>query len=71
MLFDQLKDVQSPQDEEVDNMIYTKGLLEGEILQYRTMLEKATYYESLLNKKAEIEIAIEKTVDFIRAKHSQ
>ena len=71
VLFDQLKDVQSPQDEEVDNMIYTKGLLEGEILQYRTMLEKATYYESLLNKKAEIEIAIEKTVDFIRAKQSQ
>ncbi len=32
------------------------------------MLEKATYYESLLNKKAEIEIAIEKTVGFIRAK---
>ena len=71
LLKDQLKDVRSPQDEEIDDMIYTKGLLEGEILQYRTMLEKAIYYENLLHQKSEIEKTIEKTERFINAKQSQ
>lgn len=71
LLKDQLKDVRSPQDEEIDDMIYTKGLLEGEILQYRTMLEKAIYYENLLHQKSEIEKTIEKIERFINAKQSQ
>ena len=52
-------------------MIYNKGLLEGELLQYRTMLEKAIYYESLLNKKKEFETKIGETKRFISAKQSQ
>jgi hypothetical protein len=71
LLKNQLKDVRSPQDEEIDGMIYTKGLLEGEILQYRTMLEKAVYYENLLHQKSDMEKAIAKTERFINAKQSQ
>lgn len=71
LLKNQLMDVRSPQDEEIDGMIYTKGLLEGEILQYRTMLEKAVYYENLLHQKSELEKAIAKTERFINAKQSQ
>ena len=67
----ELQEIRSPQDEEIDNMIYNKGLLEGELLQYRTMLEKAIYYESLLNKKKEFETKIGETKRFISAKQSQ
>ena len=67
----QLKSVQSPQDEEIDNMIYEKGVLDGEIMQYRTMLEKAVYFESLVQQKDELESTIAKTERFINAKQNQ
>lgn len=67
-LFLALKDVRSPQDEEIDNMLYRKGLLEGECLQYRTMLEKALYYEQLIHQKDEYTKKCEETQRFIEAK---
>lgn len=70
LLNSQLKDVRSPQDEEIDNMIYEKGVLDGEIMQYNTMLEKAIYYESLLNQKNELESSIAITERFIDAKQN-
>lgn len=70
LLQDQLENVRSPQDEEIDNLIFNKGLLEGEIMQYRTMLEKAIYYEELIQRKEELEKLINKTERFIKAKHN-
>lgn len=52
LLTQELKSTLSPQDEEIDEMIYNKGLIEGEILQYRTLLERASYYEGLIEKKS-------------------
>ena len=70
LLQDQLENVRSSQDEEIDNLIFSKGLLEGEIMQYRTMLEKAIYYEELIQRRAELEISIKRTERFINAKQN-
>lgn len=50
-----LEDVKSFNEETVDNLNSKKGYLEGEILQYRTMLENAELYEKLVKKKNELE----------------
>ena len=39
-------------------------------MQYRTMLEKAIYYEELIQRRAELEISIKKTERFITAKQN-
>ena len=71
LLTQELKSTISPQDEEVDEMIYHKGLIEGEILQYRTMLERASYYEGLIEKKEQLQSLIAKEERFINAKEVQ
>lgn len=43
-----LKNVRTTTDEQLDQLIQTKGFKEGEILQYKTLLETALQYESLL-----------------------
>lgn len=50
-----LEDVKSFNEETVDNLNSKKGYLDGEILQYRTMLENAELYEKLIEKKNELE----------------
>ena len=50
-----LEDVKSFNEETIDNLNSKKGYLEGEILQYRTMLENAELYEKLIEKKNELE----------------
>ena len=50
-----LEDVKSFNEETIDNLNSKKGYLEGEILQYRTMLESAELYEKLLEKKDKLE----------------
>lgn len=71
LLAKELENVRSPQDEEIDNMLYSKGVLEGEILQYRTMLEKAEYYENLCQRKTQLESLLRKSEDFLAAKEYQ
>ena len=71
LLNHELKNTISPQDQEVDEMIYHKGLIEGEILQYRTMLERASYYEGLLEKKEQVQTLIAKEELFVSAKEAQ
>lgn len=71
LLAQELKNVRSPQDEEIDGLIYTKGLIEGEILQYRTMIERAAYLEGLIKRKEILESQINKAFAYIRAKESQ
>lgn len=71
LLTQELKSTISPQDEEVDEMIYHKGLIEGEILQYRTMLERASYYEGLIEKKNQLQTLIDEEERFVKAKEAQ
>lgn len=71
LLTQELKSTLSPQDEEIDEMIYNKGLIEGEILQYRTMLERASYYEGLVEKREQLQTLIAKEACFIKAKEAQ
>lgn len=46
-----LNDVKSTNEEAVDELNTKKGFIEGEILQFRTMLKNAELYERLLDKK--------------------
>ncbi len=52
-----LQDVKSTREEVIDGLLTEKGFLEGEILQYRTLLERAESYQLL--KEQEQKLAIE------------
>ncbi|KAA6303276.1 MAG: hypothetical protein EZS26_000531 [Candidatus Ordinivivax streblomastigis] len=60
-----LVDVKSFDEETVDELNREKGFLEGEILQYRTMLESAELYDKLIDKKNELEKEIESLKRYI------
>ena len=47
---DAMANVRSTHEERIDKLLQDKGFKEGEILQYRTLLEQAEKYESLLSK---------------------
>ncbi len=50
-----LVDVKSFSEETIDNLNSRKGFMEGEILQFRTMLESAERYKKLIQTKSELE----------------
>ncbi|AZB00154.1 hypothetical protein EG359_11195 [Chryseobacterium joostei] len=52
---DALKDVKSFSEETIDQLNSNKGFIEGEILQLRTMLENAEFYNQLLLKRASLQ----------------
>ncbi len=58
-----LVDVKSFNEETVDNLNNEKGFIQGEILQYRTMLESAELYSKLLDKQ----IKLKKEVSFLKS----
>ncbi|CAN1540324.1 Rad50/SbcC-type AAA domain containing protein [Spirosomataceae bacterium] len=60
-----LKDVKSFNEEELDKLYTAKGFIDGEILQFRTLLEQAELYEKLLEKKAELDKEISKIESYI------
>jgi len=51
---EEVKDVRSSKQDEIESLYLQKGFIEGEILQYRTMLENAEYYKELLTKRDEL-----------------
>ena len=53
-----LKDVKSTTNERIDELLIEKGMFEGEILQYKSFLEKAEIYQQL--KKLETSLLEEK-----------
>ncbi|CAH0336810.1 hypothetical protein FVB9288_02532 [Flavobacterium sp. CECT 9288] len=57
-----LVDVKSFNEETIDNLNSKKGFIDGEILQYRTMLENAELYDKLIQKKNQLE----KEVNFLK-----
>ncbi|WP_119790852.1 hypothetical protein [Flavobacterium anhuiense] len=60
-----VQDVRPYEMEVLDNLNFQKGLSEGEILQFRTMLEQAEIYKKLLKERSELELRIEKLLSFI------
>ncbi|WP_343660178.1 hypothetical protein [Chryseobacterium sp.] len=57
-----LRDVKSFSEETIDQLNSSKGFIEGEILQLRTMLENAEFYSQLLEKKN----SLEKEINFLK-----
>lgn len=58
-----MSDVKSFNEEIVDNLNSKKGFLEGEILQYRTMLENAELYDKLIQSKNQLD----KEIGYLKA----
>jgi hypothetical protein len=50
-----MSDVKSFNEEIIDDLNSKKGFIEGEILQYRTMLENAELYDKLIQKKNQLD----------------
>ena len=65
-----LKNVRTTANEQLDQLIQSKGFKEGEILQYKTLLETALQYESLLKHHEELQQKESKLTRFIEAKTS-
>ena len=65
-----LKNVLTTADEQLDQLIQTKGFKEGEILQYKSFLETALQYESILKHHEELQQKESELTRFIEAKAS-
>jgi hypothetical protein len=50
----EVKDVRSSYSEKIENLYIQKGFVEGEILQFNTMLENAEFYNRLINQNQEL-----------------
>lgn len=60
-----MKDVRPFKVEVLDKLHFERGLAEGEILQFRTMLEQAEIYAGLLKNKADLDTNISKLSSLI------
>lgn len=60
-----LRDVKSYNEEQLDTLYTSKGFIDGEILQYRTLLEQAELYEKLVSDKVELDKEIASLNSFI------
>lgn len=69
-LDDSLKDVRSTFDERLNELILTKGYKEGEILQYKTLLESAIKYEEIIKQFRDLKEEESKLIRFIGGKSS-
>lgn len=47
----EIEDVNTSRQEQIENLATEKGLAEGEIMQFRTMLENAQFYAGLLERR--------------------
>lgn len=60
-----LKDVKSYNEETLDRLNIDKGFLEGEIIQYKTMLENAEFYTKLLKIEVDLKQEISSLKSYI------
>ena len=63
--------MRSSQEELIDELIQTRGYKEGEIIQYRTMLEQAEKYECLLEERQALKKRQSQLTQYIEAAESQ
>ena len=61
-----LSDVRTIKQERLDKLISDKGFIEGEILQFKTLLENAELYKKLQERKTNLENQINTFKSFIR-----
>jgi hypothetical protein len=47
----EIEEVNSSRQEQIENLATEKGIIEGEIMQYRTLLENAQFYTGLLERR--------------------
>lgn len=66
-----LRNVRSSRDEEIDKLIQDKGFMEGEVLQFLTMIERAEEYEGLIKEKNKLEAKVEELRRYIAEKDKQ
>ena len=62
-----LSDASSTRNEQLEDFLLQKGRLQGELLQYQTLLETAAYYEAVVHRIQKLESDIEKTRRYIAA----
>lgn len=68
VLDEMLGNVRSSMAEEIEDLIYKKGLLQGELSQFYTLLELATTYEQKVAEQKGLEVELVKTKNLIQAK---
>ena len=66
-----VSNVRSTRDERIDNLIQEKGYKEAEANQYRTLLEYAERYESLKQRKNQLDQRYDELARYIRAAEAQ
>lgn len=66
-----VQNVRSSQDEQIDQLIQDRGYKEGEMSQYRTMLEQAERYEQLLAEQAALKERQDQLNRYIQAAESK
>ena len=62
-----MRNVRSTRDEQIDALLRDKGYKEGEILQYRTLLESAEKYERLVSELSDLKQQSETLARYIAA----
>jgi hypothetical protein len=60
-----MRNVRSYNSETIDNLLVDMGYVEGEIMQFRTLLENSEKYEKLLAKENELKVEIESLNYFV------
>ena len=63
-----LDNVRSTAEEEIEDLIYNKGMANGELLQLYDMMERAEYYEQLIERKEQLESDLSHEERLIQAK---
>lgn len=63
-----LDNVRSTAEEEIEDLIYNKGMANGELLQLYDMMERADYYEQLIARKEQLESDFSHEERLIQAK---
>ena len=63
-----LDNVRSTAEEEIEDLIYNKGMANGELLQLYDMMERADYYEQLIARKEQLESDLSHEERLIQAK---
>ena len=63
-----LDNVRSTAEEEIEDLIYNKGMANGELLQLYDMMERADYYEQLIERKEQLESDLSREECLIHAK---
>ena len=63
-----LDNVRSTAEEEIEDLIYNKGMANGELLLLYDMMERADYYEQLIERKEQLESDLSREECLIHAK---